>query len=180
MSVKYFSKGYKNLKVLYKPTREQLVTDGVTGTQTRWVEPSEIIAFDGYVYETSNPEIIKFLDNHSAFTGVTPTGKTAKIMFERAMPRDVVQEEFLAMVQEYGRENVVQMLRDRKKADTPESLLEEAQKAIRKAARKVAKAEKSGDPEEMRIALEYKQRAERKMLKAEKSVTQSERKSVGG
>jgi len=46
--VKYVSKGYRNLKLLYKPTLEQLVTYGVSGTQTLLFHPAEYVQFENY------------------------------------------------------------------------------------------------------------------------------------
>lgn len=184
--VKYVSKGYRNLKLLYKPTREQLVTDGVSGTQTRWVQPAEYVQFENYEYSTDNTEIIAFLDGHKSRTGVTRTGKAAKILFERAMAVNEAQEEFLALVNEHGYENVRKMVRKGAKKPTqeveeltPEQLLEKANKAFKKATRRLKEAEASGDAEELRKAKRALKKAEAASLEAQEAIIPSQ-KTAGG
>lgn len=184
--VKYVSKGYKNLKLLYKPTREQLVTDGVTGTQTRWVQNAEYIQFEHYEYSTDNPDIIAFLEGHKARTGITRAGKAAKIMFERALPKNEAQEEFLALVQEHGYDNVLAMVRKASSSVTsepeelsPQQKLDKANKAFKKASKRLAEAKASGDSEELRKAKRALKKAEALSLEAQEAIMPSS-KTVGG
>lgn len=168
--VRYFSQKYRNYTLVMVPTTEQLVTDSVTGRQTRFVEPARYIQFDNYEYLTDDPEEVAFLDNHPSLTGKTKHGKVAKICIEKSAPPDKVQTEFLELVQEFGRENVINMLKKRKddnvEPETEEegdSAFEAAKAALLKAKKRLQKAKKTGDDDSLR-------KAKKAMKKAEKAL----------
>lgn len=106
--VRYINKRYKNMKLLYKPTITTLATDAYGGQ--RFLEhPGQLIQFQNYEYQTNDPDIVAWLDKHPRITG-----KGAKVCIEKAAPTNHLRNEFVELVNEFGEERVLSMLRKRK------------------------------------------------------------------
>lgn len=162
-TAKYVSKGYKNYKMLMNPTSEVLVTDSQTGRQTKFTEPARYIVFDGFEYSTSDPAEIKFLDEHPSRIGKTKSGKTAKVHYEKAAEADPVQAEFIALVNQFGHANVIDILKKQGEKRVQEVATDDPDEAEEE-----PEVEEEDEDEETAARLRRKQVKEARALKLAK------------
>lgn len=130
-SVTFYSLKYKDYKIVMEPTAHALVTEQETGKQKTVTIPARIIKFDGFEYTTSDEQEIEFLKNANACTGANGAAIDYRVQSEE----ELIQREYAELINEFGQENVTNILK-RMKAKKQEKAEVEAPAKSRPARKK--------------------------------------------